>query len=152
MKKFKKVIAMCLTAAMALSMMSVGAFAAMPNDGAPGIVQPRGVTPSTEVTLNSGESTQIIPWSVYSGYGYWKIYIENDSASTTKIKIRRGSPTGPQVGETMIIPAGQKYSFFCEEGSPLSTGAYYLDISTDGANNLNGTIWYKFATSHDDLL
>ena len=54
MKKFKKVIAMCLTAAMALSMMSIGAFAAEiePNTTTAIVTNADGSTESVELNIN----------------------------------------------------------------------------------------------------
>lgn len=112
----------------------------------------RAVTNSTKVNLNEKETYQYIPWSVYSGFGYWKIHVINDSKSTIKVKIHKGSPTGTHVGDTMIIPAGQEIPFYCDEDTPLSTGAYYLDVSTDGNNNLKGTLYYKFGNTYEDIL
>ena len=112
----------------------------------------RAATPSTDVVLNAGQTSQIINWPVYNGYGYWKIAVQNQSKSTTKVIIQKGSPTGPQVGNTLVIPAGQTLSFYCDPDSPLATGAYYLSVTTDGTNNLKGHLYYKFGSTYDDLL
>ena len=107
------------------------------------------VTSSTQVNLNEKETYQSIPWPVYSGFGYWKIHVINNAKSTIKVKLLKDSPIGTQIGDTMRIPAGQEMPFYCDENSPLSTGAYYLDVSTDGNYDLKGTLYYKFGTTYE---
>ena len=104
---------------------------------------------SVDVILNHGQTSQLIPWSAYSGYGYWKIMLKNESASTTRVKILKDSPTGSQVGKTMVIPAYTNMSFYCDANSPLETDAYYLSVTTDGTHALKGHLFYKFSTHPD---
>lgn len=158
MNKFKKMMSVTLVGCMAASalMMSAGAVnvqndttSSAPVTAAQSVR--RVVTPSTTVKLNTNSSNQIVPWSVYSGYGYWKIHVINNSKSMMTVKIHKGSPTGELVCDPMYIPAGDELPFYCADGSPLSTGAYYLDISTNGTYNLNGTLYYKFGSTYTDL-
>ncbi|MCI8285644.1 MAG: hypothetical protein HFE90_10355 [Firmicutes bacterium] len=153
MKKTKKLMAISLAAMTALSAMNVPVFADENIDinSAKEQIEPINVTPSTKVTLNTGESSQLIPWPVYSGYGHWKIYLENRSSSPTTVRIFKGTPTGPQVGAPMVIPAGQRLPFYSDASSPLEEGVYYLQVTTNGAYHLNGTLYYKFATNHNEL-
>ncbi|MDO5399345.1 MAG: hypothetical protein Q4G33_15635 [bacterium] len=155
--KFRKIITIGLAAMMAVSAMSISAFAAEsvsvtePNNIRIG-VEPRAVTPSTTVNLNTKENSQTVPWSVYSGFGYWKIHLTNKSDGTIKVRLLKGSPTGAQIGETMVIPANQGLPFYCEEGKPLSTGAYYLEVTSDGNHNLAGELYYKFGSDYESIL
>lgn len=158
MNKFKKMMSVTLAGCMAASalMMSAGAVnvqndttSSAPVTAAQSVR--RVVTPSTTVKLNTNSSNQIVPWSVYSGYGYWKIHVINNSKSMMTVKIHKGSPTGELVCDPMYISAGGELPFYCADGSPLSTGAYYLDISTNGTYNLNGTLYYKFGSTYTDL-
>ena len=105
----------------------------------------RGTVMSTTVKLNTNSSNQIVPWSVYSGYGYWKIHVNNASKRMT-VKIHKDSPTGDLVCAPIYIPTGGKLPFYGADGHPLSAGAYYLDISTNGTYPLNGTLYYEFGS------
>lgn len=150
---FKKITSLAVASCMALSamMMSAGAVDVENTSVAPGI-ELQAVTPSVNVGLNEYQSSQIINWPVYEGYGHWKIMVKNLSTSTMQLRIHKGSPTGPQVGSTMVIPAMQQLSFYCDENTTLTTGAYYLDITTDGTCNLKGNIYYKFGDSCASVL
>lgn len=152
MNKFQKMMSVTLAGCMAASALMGSAGAANVQTGttpAP-VAAPQNVrgtvTPSTTVKLNTNSSNQIVPWSVYSGYGYWKIHVINTSKSRMTVKIHKDSPTGELVCAPMYIPAGGELPFYCADGSPLSTGAYYLDISTNGTYPLNGTLYYKFGS------
>lgn len=157
MNKFQKMMSVTLAGCMAASALMGSAGAANVQTGttpAP-VAAPQNVrgtvTPSTTVKLNTNSSNQIVPWSVYSGYGYWKIHVINTSKSRMTVKIHKDSPTGELLCDPMYIPAGGELPFYCADGSPLSTGAYYLDISTNGTYNLNGTLYYKFGSTYTDL-
>lgn len=155
MAKLKKITGIALAGCMALSslMMTAGAAEVSSDSVSKGhtlsgdiaAASPTSLS-SVDVSLNCKQTSQLIPWSVYSGYGYWKIMLKNESASTTRVKILKDSPTGTQVGETMVIPAYTNMSFYCDESSPLETGAYYLSITTNGTNALKGHLFYKFST------
>ena len=153
MKEFKKVMAMGLATIAAVSAMSMSAMAAEEDVNVlTSEVVTRAVTPSTTVNLNTGESSQLINWPVYSGYGYWKIHLTNKSDGTIKVRILKGSPTGSQVGDTMVIPAWQGLGFYCDEDEPLPTGAYYLEVTSDGYHNLAGELYYKFGSDYESIL
>ena len=152
MNKFKKMMSVTLAGCMAASALMGSAGAANVQTGttpAP-VAAPQNVrgtvTPSTTVKLNTNSSNQIVPWSVYSGYGYWKIHVINTSKSRMTVKIHNDSPTGELVCAPMYIPTGGKLPFYGADGHPLSAGAYYLDISTNGTYPLNGTLYYKFGS------
>ena len=94
MNKFQKMMSVTLVGCMAASalMMSAGAVnvqndttSSAPVTAAQSVR--RVVTPSTTVKLNTNSSNQIVPWSVYSGYGYWKIHVINNSKSMMTVKI-----------------------------------------------------------------
>ena len=100
MTKFKKIVSGTLAGCMAASALMGSAGAANVQTGttpAP-VAAPQNVrgtvTPSTTVKLNTNSSNQIVPWSVYSGYGYWKIHVINTSQSRMSVKIHKDSPTG----------------------------------------------------------
>lgn len=159
MRKSVKLLCSALAVCMMVSVFSMSAAAIQVKDSdgfsknSAEAITPRAVTPTTKITLNRNSTTQIIPWSVYYGYGYWKIFISNYSTNDViKITITKGSPTGQQVGKTLVAAAGQRLPFYCDAGNPLETGAYYLNVSTSGVHNLNGRVYYKFASSYAELL
>ena len=112
MNKFQKMMSVTLAGCMAASALMGSAGAANVQTGttpAP-VAAPQNVrgtvTPSTMVKLNTNSSNQIVPWSVYSGYGYWKIHVINTSKSRMTVKIHKDFPTGELVCAPMYIPAG----------------------------------------------
>ena len=103
MTKFKKIVSGTLAGCMAASALMGSAGAANVQTGTTParVAAPQNVrgtvTPSTTVKLNTNSSNQIVPWSVYSGYGYWKIHVINTSKSRMTVKIHKDSPTGELV-------------------------------------------------------
>lgn len=110
----------------------------------------RAVTPSTRVVLNSGESSQIITWPVARNYGYWKIQVDSTSSDYMTVRIHKGSPAGQVVFSDRVAPI-QEIPFYCEEDAPLAQGSYYISVSTNGNAHLGGDLYYKFATTYDEL-
>ena len=72
--------------------------------------------PSTTVKLNTNFSNQIVPWSVYSGYGYWKIHVINTSKSRMTVKNPQGFSDRRTGMCPMYIPAGGKLPFYGADG------------------------------------
>ncbi len=77
MKKFKKIIAMCCAAIMAMSTMCVGAFAAAPNDVAPLVHY--GTKPTSLASLPFNDSMNGV--NSETGMGYSDFYFNCGSAS-----------------------------------------------------------------------
>lgn len=77
MKKFKKIIAMCLTAVMAMSVMCVGAFAATPDEVAPMVHY--GTKPTTLTSLPFNDSMNGV--NSETGMGFSDFYFNCGSAS-----------------------------------------------------------------------
>ena len=143
--KFKKMMSVTLAGCMYASALMGSAGAANVQTGttpAP-VAAPQNVrstvTPSTTVKLNTNSSNQIVPWSIYSGYGYRKIHVINTLQKQNDCKNHKIFPTGELVCARCTFPAGGKLPFYGADGHPLSAGAYYLDISTNGTYPLNGT-------------
>lgn len=158
MRKYHKLLCTFLALCMLVSVLSVGAMAAQPSTTAKSTasttfktVTPT-VMPTTKVILNPYAASDIIPWPVNSKYGYWKIFLSNFSASKTKIIITKDSPTGPQVGKLLVVPAGGKrMAFYCDKKAPLDSGIYYLSLSTDGRYNFKGNLYFKCAETYAAL-
>ena len=142
MLKPKKMVSLFLTMVIALSIGCIGVSATE--------ITPQSVTPTTTVQLNTNASTQIIPWSVYSGMGYWKIHLVNNTSSMMTVRIFKDTPQGTPLF-TGYVNANSELPFYATDGSPLASGAYYVTVSTNGSVNLNGTLYYKFATTYNEL-
>lgn len=106
MNKFQKMMSVTLAGCMAASALMGSAGAANVQTGttpAP-VAAPQNVrgtvTPSTTVKLNTNSSNQIVPWSVYSGYGYWKIHVIN----TSKSRMTGKNPQGFSDRRTGMCP------------------------------------------------
>lgn len=109
------------------------------------------VTSSIEEKLNRNATSQIITWPVLEGYGYWKIAIANTAPVDLSIRILKDSPSGKEIFNDKVS-AGSTESFYVGEQTPLSPGAYYILLqSTDGARNLQGTLWYKFSRTYEAI-
>lgn len=143
---------MGLACVMAVSTTCIGVFAATPENSSNdmGGVVLESVTPSTTVNLNSGATTQTISWPVNGAYGYWKIQVDSTCSDNINIRIRKNSPTGTVVFSGTVLPY-QEIPFYCEEKAPLTTGSYYITLTTRGDANLNGQLHYKFASDYDEL-
>ncbi len=148
MLKSKKLVSTFLAVIMMLSFGCINAFAAT-NAPADHVIT-RAVTPSTKVVLNNGESSQIITWPVAKNYGYWKIQVDSTSSDYMTVRIHKGSPSGQVVFSDRVSPR-QEIAFYCEENAPLAQGSYYISVSTNGNANLGGNLYYKFATTYDEL-
>ncbi len=150
-KMLSAVLAVCMTASV-FSMSAAAEQKNQPGQAGTSYEKEIMVTPTTEIRLNPYISAELFPWPAYCGYGYWKIFISNYSANEAiKIRITKGSPTGQQVGAILVAKAGQRVPFYCGENSPLETDAYYLSVYTSGEHNLNGRVFYKFASTYKDL-
>lgn len=142
MLKSKKMVSMFLAMVMVLSIGCIGVFADE--------ITPQSVTPTTTVQLNTSASTQIIPWSVYSGMGYWKINLINNTSSMMTVRIFKDTPEGTPIF-TGYVNAYSELPFYAKDDASLESGSYYVTVSTNGSVNLNGTLYYKFATSYKEL-
>lgn len=148
MLKSKKIIAIFLAVVMILSLGCMSAFAETINPNSNSIT--RDVTPSTKVVLNNGESSQIITWPVARNYGYWKIQVDSTSTDYMTVRIHKGSPSGQVIFSGRVSPK-HEIAFYCEENASLTVGSYYISVSTNGNANLGGNLYYKFATTYDEL-
>ena len=141
MRKFQKFMGLLCAACMIMAM-SVPTLATDMD---------RSVTSSTEVTLAS-DTQKIFDFPVARGYGYWKIAIQNNSSADCWFAITKDSPSGDVVYTSAKVNANSSLSFYCSSDSPLADGTYYVTVhSAKGSVDLDGTLWYKFGTTFDDI-
>lgn len=112
----------------------------------------RSATSTTTVSLNCNDTQKIFDFPVARGYGYWKIAIRNKSSADCWFSITKDSPNGETVYTSDNVPANGSLPFRAGSNDPLPDGSYYVTVhSTKMDINLNGTLWYKFGTSYEDI-
>lgn len=146
MKKMRKLMSALLAMSMVFTVLVASASAAAPDTESE--FNPEGIsriaTPSTEIDLNTTMPTLTIPFNIVDGYNWWKIAIQT---STSGICYNICKATGEVVYESDEVPTGNSF----EHGN-LPTGNYLLQVRVkDGSHGLQGTLWYKTATTENEV-
>jgi hypothetical protein len=82
------------------------------------------------------------------GYGWVKVWVQNDTNSEMTVRVTQGSLTG---AEKMLfkVPANSQLGTLGTAG--WSTGDFYVAISTKDSSPLKGLLAVKLATTKDEL-
>lgn len=143
MKKFKKVVAMCLTAVMAISVMSIGAMAATGDNS--GIVEPLS---KSSYTLNDSDGTQKFIHQVTAAEPYLKVWCENTSSSVYTIQVI--NPSGSRIALDTVDAYGGQATIFGP--GALTAGYYTVIVSSKDGYALSGSLAIRTASNETELL
>lgn len=151
MKKTKKLVSALMALAMVFSLLAVSASAAVSPDD-PGI-SPLSVIKSEPYYLNPYATSQVIPLVVGQNYNFWKIHIHTTNPNL-HFTISKDTEVGPVVyysgdaGYGTCIPTGGQAYY-----GTLPAGTYFINISVRGGQSyLQGSLWYKTATSQAESI
>lgn len=150
MKKFRKIMSALLAMSIVFALLAVNASAAEPtlNPSPDSEVVTRAATPTARIDLPTNRSRDSFALNIVDGYNYWKIAIQTSTTSTMKYQIFKDSPHGEVVYESNDIPAGNS-----SEHGWFPAGNYYVEIYVvGGGSNLQGILWYKTATTENEVL
>lgn len=146
MKKSRKLMSALLAMSLAFSLLSVNASALVPSTDFGGSTQ--SVTVSTPVSLDIPASHTYILFLVNKEHPYWKIQFQTSNPKL-RFHITKDSPTGEIVYEPDLSETG---GYIPVNNTPyygqLDEGTYYVTVYVSGgATNLQGKLWYKFAST-----
>ena len=158
MKKFKKIIAMCCAAIMALSMMSIGVFA----EEDVTVIEPysigeTGIMPASYVYNNtalSGTGSKTYSFTINSTEPYFKVWVGNKSAATNnpveyKVVVQKRNGASYSTIDTFYAGPGYMYNgnFFDFSNSQVyndqeayGAGSYRVIVSNTEGETLTGNI------------
>ena len=101
-----------------------------------------------EVGLTNSQGSENNAFEVTSAEPYFKVWIENTSASRYTVRVTRGSTSGMQVGLTTVSPGSQGIIY---SPGPVSAGTYWVSMTSDGGYPLSGHLAVRTAAIQADL-
>lgn len=113
----------------------------------PGIITPYAVqNPISNLTLSG--KTFDKSFDIPAHYGWVKIWVNNTSSETLRVRVTQGTLTGTQKMSFEVAP-GQSVTQFGTQ--PWSTGDHWVAISTKDGGNMSGQLSVKLATTKEEL-
>ncbi len=105
------------------------------------------IVPEKSVNLNSGASSQIIPFPIGENCGYWEIKVNNEADKSVSVRIYADTPENEAIFFGIAHPKTETI-FKCEKNAPFESGNYYMSVNTDGTCFLDGILSYRLTETY----
>lgn len=157
--KMNRMMKFATSVTMAVTLL-VGGSSAFANENASpaSSLSPSSIT-STEIEITPYDTSNVIynaqlkdgvkpKFTIPSGYGWVKVWVQNDTNEEMTVRVTQGSLTGTEKLSFKVPANDQNYATGI---AAWSTGDFYVAISTKNSVALSGLLSVKLATTKGEL-